>query len=150
MHNILPRLFLGAFDDCAQVAGSSIDAVMTLCETKPLLPADCQHCHLPIPDEVYLKHYTWDGLVRGLMGLLHKQYTVLVHCRDQVRKQRIIDESRVRMRKLTDPDSVDTSQDRNDLLSPLPGRETLIIDTSDISPDESATQIINHFGLRTI
>lgn len=36
------------------------------------------------------------------------------------------------------------------LLSPLPGRETLIIDTSDISPDEAATRIIEHYGLRTL
>ena len=77
-------------------------------------------------------------------------HTVLLHCRDEVRKQRIVHESRVRMRKLTDPDSVETSQQRNDLLSPLPGRETLVIDTSDISPDEAATRIIEHFGLREL
>jgi len=77
-------------------------------------------------------------------------HTVLVHCRNEVRKERIAHESRVRMRKLTDPDSVDTSQERNDLLSPLPGRETLVIDTSDISPDEAATRIIKHFGLRDL
>jgi len=77
-------------------------------------------------------------------------HTVLVHCRDDVRKDRIVAESRVRMRKLTDPDSVETSQQRNDLLSPLPGRETLVIDTSDISPDESATRIIEYFGIREL
>jgi RNase adaptor protein for sRNA GlmZ degradation len=72
---------------------------------------------------------------------------VLLYCRDDERKKRIVDESRVRIGKLTDPDSVDTSQQRNDLLSPLPGRQTLIIDTSDLSPDESADRIIRHFGL---
>lgn len=77
-------------------------------------------------------------------------HTVLLHCRDEVRKQRIVDESRVRLRKLTDPDSVDGSQQRNDLLSPLPGRETLIIDTSDITPDEAVIRIMEHFGLRQI
>ena len=77
-------------------------------------------------------------------------HTVLVHCRNEIRKQRIVSEHRFRMKKLTDPDSVDTSQERNDLLSALPGRETLEIDTSDISPDESATLIIRHFGLREL
>jgi hypothetical protein len=79
-------------------------------------------------------------------------HTVLVHCRNEVRKQRIVDESRVRMRKLTDPTTVDTSHLRHDLLSPLPEREhdTLVIDTSDTSPDEAATTIIEHFGLREI
>ena len=77
-------------------------------------------------------------------------FTVLVHCRDEVRKERIVAEHRVRMRKLTDPDSVEGSQERNDLLSPLPGRETLIIDTSDITPDEAATMIIGYCGLREL
>ena len=74
-------------------------------------------------------------------------HTVLVVCRDDVRKERIVAEHRFRMKKLTDPDSVDVSQQQNDLRSPLPGRETLEIDTSDISADEAATLIINKFGL---
>ena len=77
-------------------------------------------------------------------------HTVLVHCRNEVRKERIVSEHRFRMKKLTDPDSVVGSQERNDLLSTLPGRETLEIDTSDISPDEAATLIIRHFGLREL
>jgi len=74
-------------------------------------------------------------------------HLVLLHCEDNVRKQRIVDESRVRIGKLTDPDSVDTSQERNDLLSPLPGRETLVIDTTDVTPDDAALRIIEHYGL---
>lgn len=54
------------------------------------------------------------------------------------------------MKKLTDPGSVDGSQEQNDLLSTLPGRETLEIDTSDISPDEAAALIIKHFGLNEL
>ena len=74
-------------------------------------------------------------------------HLVLLHCRNEVRKERIVAESRVRMRKLTDPDSVDTSQQRNDLLSPFDESRTLIIDTSDISPDEAAGLIADHYGL---
>jgi hypothetical protein len=74
-------------------------------------------------------------------------HLVLLHCEDNVRKQRIVHESRVRIGKLTDPDSVDTSQERNDLLSPLPGRETLVIDTTDITPGEAALRIIEHYRL---
>src|SRR5439155_16792205 len=48
---------------------------------------------------------------------------VLLHCQDDERKERIVSESRARIGKLTDPGSVDTSRDRNELLSPLPGRE---------------------------
>lgn len=97
------------------------------------------------PDDDYFRELIAAAEDNG--GEVH---IVLVHCRNHVRKERIIHESRVRMRKLTDPDSVDTSQERNDLLSPLPGRETLVIDTSDISPEESAAKVIKHFGLRTI
>lgn len=60
-----------------------------------------------------------------------------------------MDESRVLLRKLTDPSSVDGSQQREDLLSPLPDRETLVIDTIDISPDEAATRIMEQFGLKS-
>jgi hypothetical protein len=79
-------------------------------------------------------------------------HCVLVHCRNEVRKQRIVDESRVRLKKLTDPDTVDTSHLRHDLLSPHPdfADKTLVIDSSDISPDEAATRIIEHFELETI
>ena len=77
-------------------------------------------------------------------------HLVLLHCSDAQRKRRIVDESRVRMRKLTDADSVETSQQRNDLLSPLPGRETLLIDNTDMSPDQVAEQIIKNFGLKQL
>ena len=40
-----------------------------------------------------------------------------------------------------------TPPERYDLLSPLPGRETLIIDTSDTLPCEAASRIIEHYGL---
>ena len=79
-------------------------------------------------------------------------HAVLVHCRDDVRKSRIVDESRVRLRKLTDPGSVDGARERHDMESPHPDLvdQTLIIDTSDITPDEAASQIIERFGLRDI
>jgi hypothetical protein len=76
-------------------------------------------------------------------------HLVLLHCSDDERKRRIVDESRVRMRKLTDADSVDT-QLRNDLVSPLPGRETLIIDNTDLTADQAVDLIIKKFGLKKI
>ena len=78
-------------------------------------------------------------------------HAVLLHCRDEVRKERIVAESRMQMRKLTNPDAVEGSQLRNDLLSPHPDfeNETLVIDTSDIPPETSADLIIERFRLRT-
>ncbi len=76
-------------------------------------------------------------------------HTVLLVCDDEVRKQRIGSESRVRIGKLTDPDSIETSKERYDLFSPLPGRETLSIDTTELEPAAAADRIIKHFGLIT-
>ncbi len=72
---------------------------------------------------------------------------VLLRCDDDVRRERIGNESRVRIGKLTDPDSIVASRQKHDLFSPLPGRETLIIDTAEVSPSEAAGRILEHFGL---
>jgi hypothetical protein len=79
-------------------------------------------------------------------------HVVFMNCRDEVRKQRITDESRARMRKLIDPDSIDRQREEDILFSTHPdfADSTLVLDTSDISPEESATRIIDHFGLREI
>src|SRR5829696_2819947 len=75
-------------------------------------------------------------------------HPVLLWCSDDERKRRIGNESRVRLRKLTDPESVERGRATYDLFSPLPGRETLIIDNTAISPDSVADQIIEHFKLQ--
>ncbi len=74
-------------------------------------------------------------------------YTVLLTCRNDIRRQRIGNESRVRLRKLTNPDSVDPANQQHDLQSPLPGRETLTIDNSDLEAEECASRIITALGL---
>lgn len=74
-------------------------------------------------------------------------HLVLLWCEDDERRQRIVSESRAQIGKLTDPASVDTWRERYDLLSPLPGRETLMIDTTTITPSGSAAAIVSHYGL---
>lgn len=73
-------------------------------------------------------------------------HTVLLQCEQGVLKQRIASDSRIRIGKLTDPESVG----RIELQKPLPGRETLVIDTTRTSPGDSAERIIGHFGLERI
>ena len=73
-------------------------------------------------------------------------HNVLLLCSSEERQTRIGNESRVRIGKLTDPTSV-TRLDKPDLESPLPGRDTLTIDTTRIPPGEAAEQIIDYFGL---
>jgi broad-specificity NMP kinase len=75
-------------------------------------------------------------------------HLVLLRCDPDELKRRIGNESRLRIGKLADPESVDRSLVRYDLLSPLPGRETLILETTNIQPEETARLIIEHFGLQ--
>ena len=75
-------------------------------------------------------------------------HLVLLRCDPDELKARIGNESRIRIGKLTDPGSIDGSLSRYDLRSPYPGRESLMIDTTDLVPAEAAEQIIEHFGLQ--
>ena len=70
---------------------------------------------------------------------------VLLVCDKEERRKRIGNESRVRLKKLTDPDSVDSSRFVMD--APYEGRETLVIDTTELPPEETARKIIEHYKL---
>lgn len=72
-------------------------------------------------------------------------HLVLLLCDDEERRKRISNESRVKIGKLTDPESV--GRDNINLTTPLPGRETLIIDTTDLHPEVAAEQIVEHYRL---
>lgn len=74
---------------------------------------------------------------------------VLLVCDDETRRQRIVADERKQIGKLTDPDSIDISKEEFDLFSPLPGRETLTIDTTEVSPSKAADKIIDHYKLRS-
>jgi hypothetical protein len=73
-------------------------------------------------------------------------HLVLLVCDDEERRRRIGNESRTRIGKLTDPDSVGRSE--MVLTSPYPGRETFILDTTNTPAVETASRIIDHFGLQ--
>lgn len=75
-------------------------------------------------------------------------HLVLLRCATEELRVRIGNESRVRIGKLTDPDSIDGSLSRYDLRSPYPGRNSLVIDTTDLQPAIAADGIIRHFGLQ--
>jgi hypothetical protein len=77
-------------------------------------------------------------------------HCVLLICDDKTRRQRIVADERKQIGKLTDPDSIDLSREKLDLFSPLPGRETLVIDTTDIEPAEAADRVIEYFGLEAV
>ena len=77
-------------------------------------------------------------------------HLVLLLCDDEERKRRIGNESRVRIGKLTDPESIGRPGNNINLTTPLPGRETFIIDTTEISTGEAAVRIVQHYGLQQL
>ena len=76
-------------------------------------------------------------------------HLVLLLCDDEERKRRIGNESRVKIGKLTDPGSIGRPGKNIVLTKPLPGRDTLVIDTTDTTPDCAAEQIVRHYALAT-
>ncbi|MFN6963236.1 MAG: AAA family ATPase [Pyrinomonadaceae bacterium] len=119
----------------AEAARRGIDLIHTFCYGRG-------------PDDAYFRELVSAATDNG--GTVH---AVLLDCRDDVRRERIVEESRLRLRKLTDPAAVvDRSKQRFELTSPHPDleHETLRIDTSDISPDDAARLIIRRFALAEI
>jgi len=118
----------------AEAAHRDIDLIHTFCYARDM-------------DDEYYRQLVAAAKDNG--GEVHAVY---VNCRDEIRNRRIGDESRVSMRKLTDPASVDRQRGEDLLFSVHPdfAEDTLVIDTSDISPDEAATLIIKRFDLREI
>ena len=121
-------------DVIAEAARRDIDIIHTFCYAKGV-------------DDEYFRQLAAAATDNG--GEVHAIY---VNSSDDVRKQRIGDPSRITMRKLTDPASVDRQRGEDLLFSVHPdfADETLVIDTSDINPDESATLIIERFGLKEV
>lgn len=77
-------------------------------------------------------------------------HLVLLVCDDDERKCRIGDESRVKIGKLTDPGSINRPGKDINLTTPLPGSETLVIDTTVTPPHVSAERILDQFGLQPL
>ena len=117
----------------AEAARQNIDVIHTFCYARDV-------------DDEYFRR-----LVRSATDNGGEVHVVLLHCDDEVRKQRIGNESRVKLRKLIDPASVDRQRDENLLFFPHPdwADRTLILDTSSISPQTAATMIIERFMLAT-
>ncbi len=99
-------------------------------------------CYVKGADDEYFESLIAAAENNG--GTVH---TVLLRCVDEERRRRIGNESRKKLGKLANPDSVTRSEGRPDLESPLPGQETLVIDNSELTAGETAERIIEFFRL---
>jgi hypothetical protein len=72
---------------------------------------------------------------------------VRLTCDIDILETRLQSQSRAAMRKLTDIEAFRTSRLTKDIFSPIPGRPSLTIDTSQLSPNDAAMRIIEHYGL---
>lgn len=69
-------------------------------------------------------------------------------CEQAVLERRLASPSREAMRKLTDVDDLRAQLLEPDIVSPIPGRESLVIENTHLSPHEAASRIIRHYGLQ--
>ena len=64
--------------------------------------------------------------------------------------RRVVEDSRKKMGKAKTVEMMDFFHETYDLLSPVPERESLIIDNTNLSAAETARKIILHFGIQQI
>lgn len=73
---------------------------------------------------------------------------VQLTCDKNSLERRVTAEARRRRGKLSTLELLREVLSRHDLFSPLPGRESLSIDNTDLAPEEAARLVIEHYGLR--
>jgi len=113
----------------AEAARQNIDLIHTFCY------------EFGVDDEHFLK------LIAAAEDNGGEVHLVLLRCDESERRNRIDNESRIKIGKLTDPASFDRKK-QIELSTPLPGRETLILDTTHVSAEDTAREIIAHCNLQ--
>jgi AAA domain len=73
---------------------------------------------------------------------------VLLTCEERELLRRVGQESRASFGKIRDAEQLQALRRRYDLDSPVPQRESLVVDTTHLPPQETARRIVRHFRLR--
>ena len=68
-------------------------------------------------------------------------------CSPEAQEERVVAEDRARRQKIRSAEFVRAMRDAHDLLTPIPDRDSLTIDTTHIAPAEAAARIAAHYGL---
>lgn len=72
---------------------------------------------------------------------------VLLACRREELEKRVLEESRKHFGKANNLEILNEILDKYELLSPVPQRESFVIDNSNLSAQETAKKIVLHFKL---
>ena len=112
-----------------EAARENVDLIYTFCYAKG-------------PDDAHVKSIT--KIVEENGGEVC--FVLLKADREQLNK-RVTEESRKRLGKAKTVEMMDYFHETYDLFSPVPERESLIIDNTNLSPDKAAEQIVKHFNL---
>lgn len=115
----------------AEAARENVDLIYTFCYAK-----DADDAHVALLTKT----------VEENGGEIH---FVLLRCERAELENRVLNESRKRFGKLKSLEILNDVLDKNDLFSPVPERESLIIDNTNLSVKETARKIAEHFGLQT-
>ena len=113
----------------AEAARENVDLIHTFCYAKG-------------DDDEYIKKIAAAAEDNGGEVLF-----VLLVCDKVEIEKRITEASRTGFRKMSSVESVRDIFEKYDLFSPVPERESLLIDNTSVQPKQAARQIIEHFGL---
>jgi broad-specificity NMP kinase len=117
------------FETIAEAARENVDLVYTFCYAKDL-------------DDAHVQRVT--EIVEAHGG---EVYFVLLKADREELNKRVTEESRKKTGKAKTVEMMDFFHETYDLTSPVPDRESLIIDNTRLSPERAARQIIAHFNL---
>lgn len=113
----------------AEAARENVDLIHTFCYAKD-------------EDDEYIRKITTAAEDNGGEVLF-----VLLVCDKLEIEKRVTEESRTTFRKMSSVEKARDIFEKYDLFSPVPERESLSIDNTNIQPEQAAQQIIEHFGL---
>ena len=96
------------------------------------------------------EHPADEDFVRQVVDLVEAEdgrvLFVQLTCDRKILEQRVVDPERQRFRKIGSLEKLNKVLAK-DYLSEIPSSESLVIDNSNLSPDEAASQISNHYRL---
>lgn len=72
---------------------------------------------------------------------------MLLKCKKEELLKRVIEESRKEYTKIHKPAELKELVEKYDLASPVPQKESLVIDNTDLSPSQTVNRIIEKFNI---